>query len=483
MKKFIGRKDELKRLEGLRRSNKASLVVINGRRRIGKSRLVEEYAKNKVFLPFTGLAPIQHLSAQDQRDAFARQLATHFKLPPLTFVDWSDAFAHLMLHLTDHPTVILFDEISWMGAKDPTFLPKLKVWWDLNLQKYPHVMLILCGSVSTWIEENIIQSTAFFGRISLHLTLGELSLSESTLFLKEEGFHPSAYDIFKVLSVTGGVPWYLEQVDSSETADANIKRLCFDKNGLLVKEFDLIFHDLFSRRGTIYKKITHILSEGMRDLTQIRREVNYPSSGSLSDHLKALIISGYVTQHYTWSLKTGKIGRQSLYRLSDNYIRFYIKYIEPNLPKILKNTYNDLSLNELPGWEAMMGFQVETLLLANRHMILKSLGLYPQDIVADNPYFQRKTERQRGCQIDYLIQTHTNSLFVCEFKFSRREINSEVIESVQNKIKRFSVSRGFGVCPVLFHLGGVSDAVHNSRYFYRVIDIADFLEGKVQSSD
>ena len=476
MKTFIGRKNELKKLEDLNQSNRANLVVINGRRRIGKSRLAEEFAKNKVFLSFTGLAPIDHVNDQDQRDAFARQFASHFKLPPLTFSNWSDAFSHLSLHLTPSPTVILFDEISWMGTKDPTFLPKLKVWWDLELQKYPNVTLVLCGSVSTWIEENIIQSTAFFGRISLHLTLGDLSLPESYQFLKKEGFNQSTYDTFKVFSITGGVPWYLEQINSFQSVDENIKRLCFDKNGLLVREFDLIFHDLFSRRGTIYKKIVHLLSEGMRDLLQIRTALDYPPSGSLSDHLKALIISGFVTQHYTWSIKTGNLGRQSLYRLSDNYLRFYLKYIEPNLPKINKNSYQELSLRGLPGWDAMMDFQVETLLLSNRHLILKALNIHPQDIVADNPYLQRKTNRLKGCQIDYLIQTHTNNLFICEFKFSRREINLDIIESVQNKIKRFSVPRGFGISPVLLHFGGVTDAIHNQKYFYRIIDIADFLE-------
>lgn len=271
----------------------------------------------------------------------------------------------------------------------------------------------------------------------------------------------------------------MEQIESSQSADENIKRLCFDKNGVLLREFDLVFHDLFSRRGTIYKKIIHILSEGMRDQQEIRETLNYPSSGSLSMHLRALIISGYITQNYTWVPKTGNIGRQSLYRLSDNYIRFYIKYIEPNLPKIHKNTFSDLSLSRLPGWETMMGFQVETLLLANRHLILKALDIHPQDIVADNPFLQRKTVRQKGCQIDYLIQMHTNNLFVCEFKFSRREIGAEVIESMQNKIKRFSVPRGFGICPVLLHLGGVSDALYNRKYFYRIIDIAEFLEGEV----
>src|SRR5438105_3830984 len=126
MKPFVGRENELQRLEDLSKSGRSCMVVIKGRRRIGKSRLAEEFAKGKIFLTFSGLAPVKGVTAQDQRDAFARQLTTLFNLPLLTFLDWSDAFAYLTRYLTEKPTVILFDEISWMGSKDPTFTSKLK---------------------------------------------------------------------------------------------------------------------------------------------------------------------------------------------------------------------------------------------------------------------------------------------------------------------------------------------------------------------
>jgi uncharacterized protein len=106
MKPFVGRDNELQRLEDLSQSGRACLAVIKGRRRIGKSRLAEEFGKNKVFLPFSGLAPIKGVTEQDQRDAFARELSTLFHLPPFTFTDWSDAFAHLSRYLTGKPTVI-----------------------------------------------------------------------------------------------------------------------------------------------------------------------------------------------------------------------------------------------------------------------------------------------------------------------------------------------------------------------------------------
>ncbi|MGV2433235.1 MAG UNVERIFIED_CONTAM: AAA family ATPase [Rickettsiaceae bacterium] len=477
MKEFIGRREELKKLNDLSNSGRATMSVIKGRRRIGKSRLIKEFAKDKVFLSFSGISPVENVNAQSQRDEFANQLVGNLKLSLLTFSDWSHAFTYLSDNLSkSHKTVILFDEISWMGDKDATFLPKLKIWWDLTLQEYPNVMLILCGSVSTWIEKNIIESTAFFGRISLHITLDELSISESYKFLKSSGYNGSDYDAFKILSIIGGVPWYLEQLNFADTIDNNIKNLCFEKDGLLVKEFDLIFNDLFSNRGTIYNKIIHFLGEGMHNLAQIREKLQYPDGGRLSAHLKALISSGFVTEHYSWSLKTEKTGRQSLYRLSDNYIRFYIKYVEPNLSKIKRNNYSKLTLEDLTGWQSIMGFQVESLLLKNRYLLIDSVGISPADVVADNPYIQKTTVRTKGCQIDYLIQTHSNNLFVCEFKFYRKEISGSVIQSMKDKIRRFSVPRGYGVCPVLFCFGEVSHRIHGEKYFYRIIDITDFFE-------
>ena len=123
-----------------------------------------------------------------------------------------------------------------MGSKDPTFTSKLKVWWDLVLQNHPFITLILCGSISTWIDKNIINSTAFFGRVSLYLELTELSIPQCRELLNLQGFKGSDLDFFKILCVVGGVPWYLEQIQPHQSADENIKRLCFEKSGLLVHE-------------------------------------------------------------------------------------------------------------------------------------------------------------------------------------------------------------------------------------------------------
>ena len=171
--------------------------------------------------------------------------------------------------------------------------------------------------------------------------------------------------------------------------------------------------------------------------------------------------------------KNRQARKTTLYRLSDNYLRFYIHYIEPNLTKIEQGSFLEVPLSSLPGWEPMLGFQLENLLLKNRSLLYQAIGIHSQDVVIDNPYFQKTSGRQKGCQIDYLIQMHSNTLFVCEVKMRRRELGLEVIDAMKTKIASLAIPKGFGISPILFHLGPVSDALLSSRYFYRIIDIAD----------
>ena len=474
---FIGREAELERLESLYSRNLARIAVLKGRRRVGKSRLVREFVKragSPRFWSFMGIAPEGNVSAQDQRNEFARQLSIMLNTPTMTFNDWGDAFEYLG-HYIKPGDVILFDEISWMGSKDPKFIPKLKVWWD---KQDKHMLLVFCGSVSTWIEENILNSTSFFGRISLILNLEPLSILKSTDFLRKIGVQMSSYDMYRILAIVGGIPWYLEQLDPKITACENIKRLAFAKGGLLVTEFDRIFHDLFNGKGSKYKEVLDSLKDGDRSLVEIRKSINFSHSGTLSQMMKHLITAGFVVKQPQWSFKTTKPLKQSLYRISDPYMRFYFKVIAPNLEDILSGKFDQMPISALPGIDIHIGLQLESLLLQNHNLLLQKLGISPIDVVRSGPYRQNKTTSQQGCQIDYLIHTKTNTLFICEFKFKSHEIKSDIISEMQDKVARLKVPKGFAKAPVLFNVSGVSSKVGLSPYFYRVFDIRDFLESE-----
>ncbi len=474
---FIGRTKELQNLKLLLEKKTASLVVIKGRRRIGKSRLIEEFARGKKFLRFEGVAPTRQTTAQDQREEFARQTNKQLGIPGLQpLKDWGDLFTVVAESTKKEEVIILFDEITWMGSKDPVFLGKLKVVWDQHFQKNPNLILVLCGSMSSWIEKNIISSTGFLGRISLKLTLSELPLQECNLLLEAHGFKGSVQEKFMALALAGGIPWYLQQINPSLPIGENIRRLCFEPDGLFVDEFSYIFSDLFGKRLPICKKIVEALKDGTKEYEEIAKSVDYPSGGPLTDYLEDLITSGFLEREHIWSLQSGQELKPSKYRIRDNYLRYYLKYIFPLLRNIKKGLFKAMSPYGLPGWEGLMRLQFESLVLNNRPLIWQALGLRPEDIVFENPYFQPQTSKQAGCQIDYLIQTRFKNLYLCEIKFSHNHISSEAVKEMEDKLKTLKTPKGYACLPVLIHINGATKAVEESGLFSKIVDFSENLE-------
>ncbi|WP_232503090.1 hypothetical protein [Wolbachia endosymbiont of Cimex lectularius] len=130
-------------------------------------------------------------------------------------------------------------------------------------------------------------------------------------------------------------------------------------------------------------------------------------------------------------------------------------------------------LASLPEWHTIIGLQFENLVLNNRKSIHNILGI--DGIVNENPFFQRKTSNSAGCQIDYMIQTKFNTLYICEIKFSKNKIGHSIIQEVQTKIDTLNRPKGFSCCPVLIYVNGVSDDVIDSDYFANIIDFGELL--------
>lgn len=484
-KRFIGRQRELKKLGDLFKRTMPGFVVIKGRRRIGKSRLIEEFAKRVqenstdqvTFVSLAGLTPSFEVKAKTQKDEFARQLGRTFQIPTPYSDDWGDLFWHLAHHTKEGKYIIFLDEISWMGMKSPAFLGQLKTAWDQYFSKNPELILIVCGSVSSWIEKNILSSTGFVGRIDLVMSVEELSLPECNEFWGKQGKMISAYEKFKVLSVMGGVPRYLEYITPDLKADELIRQLCFIQDGILYRDYHEIFHDLFSRRSDIYHTLLSCLINHPRSsLDDIFRIMKIKKSGVISSYLNDLLQAGFVGRSFAWNLKDGHESRLSQYYISDNYVRFYLKYIEPNKSRILRGGFEDRSLLSFPGWDAIMGLQFENIVLKNRALLYKILNIHPSEIINEGPYFQKTTQRKIGCQIDYLIQTRYNSLHLCEIKFSKNSISSTVIEEVQQKIRALNRRDSYSVRPILIHVNGVDDEVYGHEFFSDIISFGQFLE-------
>ena len=364
---------------------------------------------------------------------------------------------------------------TWMSSGDDTFLSKLKNAWELHFKENSQLIFILCGSVSAWIEEHIISSTGYFGRVSLHITMQKLPIHHCFELLDKLGFKRSTQEKLLFLSMTGGVPWYIEQVKPQHSAIENIKRLCFVKNSLLINEYIYIFKDLFGKRSNIYQRIVESLVDRPLEYDDIATKADYSKGSALTEYLHNLVVSGYLNSYFAWNVATGEPTTITKYKICDNFLRFYFKFMANNKHVIETGKFTHIDVTALPGWWSNIGLQLESLALNNRDLILEKLSIQPLDIVMENPYFQRTTQRTKGCQIDYLIQTKHKTLFVCEIRYSQRPITQSIIKEVQEKINRLNKAKGQAALPVLIHFNEVTQEVIDTDYFYQIINFAELF--------
>lgn len=472
---FYGRETELGALAELWERSAASLVVCRGRRRIGKSTLIGEFAKRskaKLFL-FEGVAPKPGVTNATQLDRFARQLAEQFGVDYRKVECWYDAFARLDVLLRRRSrTVVLFDEVSWMGKFDPAFPSDLKYAWDNRFKKHANHVFVVCGSVSAWIAENISNSTAFFGRISRDMIVGELPLSDAAKFWGGRLSRISSRDVTDILAVTGGVPKYLEDVNPSLSASENIRRLCFRPDGQLFQDFKEIFNAVFGDTLEVKRSVLESLASGPMSCSELAEKLGIARGGTLERNLDDLEVAGFVAKDPGLNPETGKRARLMRYRLKDNYTRFYLKYIEPHEAEIKSGRFAKIDPEGLPEWNAVMGLQFENLILNNVGQILKKMGLDGVPILSAAPF--RKTGRGgSGCQIDLLIQTRKA---VCVIEVKRmNEIGEEVEKEVARKVSCLKLPEDKSVRTVLVYDGRLHPVIKANGYFDFMFNAASFL--------
>lgn len=473
---FHGRKEELARLGELWKKPVASLVTCRGRRRIGKSTLVAEFAARSGadFLSFEGRPPRPGIAGRHQLEAFAERYAVLLGGPVPAFRNWTDAFHHLAAAVRDdRRTVVLLDEISWMGAGSPDFPGDLKTAWDEEFKKHPRLVLVLCGSVSAWIADNILHGTGFAGRRSLDLVLGELPLADCAKFWGAAARRASAAGMLDVLSVTGGVPRYLEEIDPGASADENVRRLCFLPGGILHDDLPQIFGDVFGRTAAARRGILSALAEGPRSAEELARAAGRGSNGHLSRALEELEEAGFIAAASGLNPETGRAAGIRKYRIRDNYSRFFLRYVEPNLAAIDAGSFRFRSLEQLPGWDTMLGLQFEALVLNHLAEFLPGLGLERSLVLSAAPWRKAPGAGGKGCQIDLLVQTRRAAMVV-EIK-RRREIGREVIDEVEKKVAALKTRKGLAIRTALVHAGRLSPGVEADGYFDAVVAAEDVL--------
>ena len=472
---FIGRKEYLEDLETLWHKRTSSIVACRGRRRIGKSTLFREFARCTAdrYLEIEGLPPDEEhqMTNQDEIDHFVEVLDDQTGCGFKTCTRWYEAFSLLEKQIDDgQRTVILLDEVSWMGQYDPKFAGVLRTAWETLFHRHEKLILVVCGSASGWIKKNILSNTGFRGRFSRDYVLSELKLPECVEFWGEAKNRIDVREILDVLSVTGGVPRYLEEVDPGLSADENIRRMCFLKSGELYKDFEAIFNPLIGVNVPLKRAILERLADGPLSGAELAEKLGRGRNGDFADVLRDLSEGGFITSDPGKNPLTGKDMRIGKYRLRDNYTRFYLKYVQPNKTEIELGTFRYASLEHLPQWDSILGFQFENLVLNNAMELLPHIGIGNATVESAAPYRTERKARngeEGGCQIDLLIQT-PRTAFIVEVK-RKRNIGLTVEDEVRRKIRLLPVKTGKSKRAVLVYEGELAKSIEADGYFDALI--------------
>jgi hypothetical protein len=426
MSKIVGRLREQAILKEVFENKKSELIGIYGRRRIGKTYLVREFYKQSIVFEVTGLFGA---SLQDQISNFTKEIRKRSRrtlrdLPK----NWLEVFSIFEMYLDTLPKgkkkVIFIDEFPWMATAKSKFLMAFENFWNTYCTKRNDLIVVICGSAASYMVQKIIKNKGgLHNRISRKIRLLPFNLSETEQFLIKKGLKFTRYDVIQIYMALGGVPQYLEKLSKGLSVSQNIDKLCFSKDGLLNDEFNQLFISLFENSER-HIKIIKTLASSNKGLTRNELIVKskLPSGGDFSLKLEELVESGFVTDYPFYQNKR----QLTLYRLSDEYSRFYLKFIAFN-----KNggegTWQKLSTSQ--SFQSWSGFVFETLCLKHILQIKKALRI---DII----YTHETCWFNENAQIDLLIDRADNVMNVCEMKFynSPFVIDKKYYFNLKNKI-------------------------------------------------
>jgi uncharacterized protein len=360
--KIIGRQKEQELLRELIGSNKSEFIAIYGRRRVGKTYLIKNLMSSIpcVFFHVTG---VQKGPVQVQLKEFAKQIGKAFYQSPsiVPQKNWFDTFEDLTDAINEVPkdqtVVLFFDELPWMATPRSKILVALELYWNRYRVFDRRVKLIICGSSTSWIINDVINNKGgLHNRVTRTFHLQPFSLFETESYLKEHQIKLNRRQILDLYTVLGGVPLYWSFIRKGRSAHQCIDELCFQQNGSLVNEFGRLFESLFEDSKP-YVELIRIISEhrygiGQSELIALSKQ---PNGGGTIDRLHELEEAGFVTSLVPYGHKD----RGVYYVMDDEYSLFYLRWIQPHLKTISKKETNEgfwQSLSNQPTWRAWAGY-------------------------------------------------------------------------------------------------------------------------------
>lgn len=436
MEAIIGRETEKKILGEMLTSKEAELVAVYGRRRVGKTFLIRNFYSRQLVFEFTG---VHEAGLAQQLAGFSEALKTAMgtPLPPAVPSNWMEAFTflndYLKTKLVKEPVVILFDELPWIHTPKSGFLSAFGHWWNTWASRQPLLKVVICGSAASWMIDNVIRSKGgLHNRVSRTIRLLPFTLGESEQYLVSRGVKLDRYQLLQLYMAMGGIPQYLKQVSKGESTAQTIDKLCFAKTGLLKTEFENLYRSLFAH-AEYHEAIVRALSKKAKGMS--RAEVidacGFTTGGWTTHLFEELEESGFITQYIPFD----KTARDSIYKLTDEYSIFYLKFI-----KHAKATGSGawLKLSAGQSYNSWSGFAFEAVCQKHVPQIKQSLGISGVYTEASGwRYIPKKGET--GAQIDLLLDRQDHCINVCEMKFAADEfvIDKKYAGELDSKVKVF----------------------------------------------
>ncbi len=429
---IIGRHAEREVLRDLLESSRPELLALYGRRRVGKTFLINEFFEDSgVLLEVVGTVDS---SPEVQLARYAVELANTFPGIPkdTVFPTWDRALMALveavdgvMEHRAGQKITLFFDEAPWLDAGKSGFLPALAYVWNKHFsrRKYGDLVVVVCGSAASWIIDRVVDSKGgLHNRVTETMRLAPFDLAETRQYLEARGVRLEPMHLLEVYMALGGVAAYLGNVKPGMSSAQIINQLCFTGGRYMTEEFGRLFSSLFAKHHN-HVKIVRALASAPRGLTRdgILQKTGMSNGGETTRFLRELEESGFIALIPSYRQK--KKGR--FYRLVDEYSLFYLRWMEPARVDALGTLDEHYWQRQCQraSWLAWAGYAFEGICLKNVDRIKHALGISGvQTTQSSWSHSPGPGEEGPGAQIDLVIDRADRSINLCEIKFVRDEL-------------------------------------------------------------
>ncbi len=432
-KVIIGRVQEQQLLLEMASAEAADMLSITGRRRVGKTYLVRTYFKEQLNFELNGILNASLQQQLQNFDIAFNNIASKKAKGYLPSVNWLEAFEKLTKHFDakkSNKKIILFiDELPWLDTHRSGFLAAFDWFWNSWAVKR-NILVIICGSAASWMTSKIINNRGgLHNRVTKRMHLQPFSLGETEDYLKHFHVNISRYQVLHLYMALGGIPHYLKEVRKGQSAAQNINRICFQKNGLLVNEFENLYNSLFTNARQHISIIKALASKNKGlSRVEILQATKMADGGSFSKLLSELEQSDFITSYMPFN----KLKKETIYRLTDEYSLFYLKFMRS------KRNVNWQQLSATSTYKTWSGYAFENICMKHIEKIKYALGIASVYTEVSSIYYKGDA-KDKGAQIDLLIDRQDSVINACEAKFYDKPfaITKAYAADLRNKLQVF----------------------------------------------